>query len=109
MVWMNAVQSSPERGGGGRPQSVPIGSADSATWSRTRCAEAGPMPGSRCRMRKPATRSRGFSTKRSSESMSLTWAASRNFRPPNFTKGILRRVSSISSGPLCEEVRNSTA
>ena len=59
------------------------------------------MPGSRCITRKPATRSRGFSTNRSNASMSLTWAASRNFSPPNFTNGMLRRVSSISSGPLC--------
>jgi C4-dicarboxylate-specific signal transduction histidine kinase len=42
---MNAVQSSPPRGGEGSPQSVRIGSADSAMWSRTRCAEAGPTPG----------------------------------------------------------------
>ena len=68
--------------------------------SSTRCADAGPTPGSSCRTRKPATRSRGFSTKRSSASRSLTCAVSRNLRPPNFTKGMLRRVSSISSGPL---------
>ena len=41
--------------------------------------------------------------------MSLMCAASRNFRPPNFTNGMLRRVSSISSGPEWLEVRNSTA
>ena len=34
---------------------------------------------------------------RSSESTSLTCPASRNLRPPNLTKGMLRRVSSISS------------
>ena len=40
---------------------------------------------------------------RSSASKSLTCAVSRNFKPPNFTKGMLRRVSSISSG--CAVVR----
>ena len=60
----------------------------------------GRCPATAAATRKPATRSRGFSTKRSSASMSLTCAASRNFRPPNFTNGMLRRVSSISSGPL---------
>ena len=42
-------------------------------------------------------------------STSLTCAASRNFRPPNLTNGMLRRVSSTSSGPLWCEARNSTA
>lgn len=42
-------------------------------------------------------------------STSLICAASRNLRPPNLTKGILRRASSISSGPLWSEARNSTA
>ena len=41
--------------------------------------------------------------------MSLMCAASRNFSPPNFTNGMLRRVSSTSSGPLWLDVRNSTA
>ena len=59
------------------------------------CAVVGPTPGRSCSTRKPATRSRGFSAKRSSASTSLTCAASRNFKPPNFTKGMLRRVSSI--------------
>ena len=59
----------------------------SAIWSSTRCAVAGPMPGNRCRMRKPATRSRGFSTKRSSASTSLTCAASRNFEPAELDEG----------------------
>ena len=67
-------------------------------------ARAAPTPARRpaaaAARRKPATRSRGFSTKRSSASMSLTCAASRNFRPPNLTNGMLRRVSSTSSGPL---------
>jgi hypothetical protein len=39
----------------------------------------------------------------------LMWAASRNFSPPNFTSGMFRRVSSISSGPLWLDVRNGTA
>ena len=63
-------------------------------------ADVGPTPGRICIRRKPATRSRGFWTNRNSASMSLTWALSRNFRPPNFTNGMLRRVSSTSSGPL---------
>src|SRR5215813_14236244 len=33
-------------------------------------------------------------------STSLTWAASRNLRPPYFTNGMLRRVNSISSWAL---------
>ena len=103
------VQSSPARGGDGMPASAAIGSAASAMRSSTRCAVAEPMPGSRCSRRKPATRSRGFSTNRSNASMSLMWAASRNFSPPNLTNGMLRRVSSISSGPLWLDVRNSTA
>ncbi len=36
-------------------------------------------------------------------------ALSRNLRPPNLTNGILRRVSSTSSGPLWCEARKSTA
>jgi hypothetical protein len=58
-----------------------------------RAALAGPMPGTSCVTRKPATRSRGFSAKRSTASTSFTWAASRNFSPPNFTNGMLRRVN----------------
>ena len=69
----------------------------------------GSDPGSRCSRRKPATRSRGFSTNRCNASMSLMWAASRYFSPPNFTNGMFRRVSSISSGPLWLDVRNRTA
>src|SRR5262249_15048855 len=34
---------------------------------------------------------------------------SRNFKPPNFTNGMLRRVSSTSSGPLWWEARNRMA
>ena len=70
---------------------------------------AGPTPGRSCSTRKPATRSRGFSTKRSAPSASLTCAASRNFRPPNLTNGMLRRVSSSSSAAEWLPVRNSTA
>ena len=69
----------------------------------------GPTPGRSCNTRKPATRSRGFSTKRSALSASLTCAASRNFRPPNLTNGMLRRVSSSSSAAEWLPVRNSTA
>ena len=87
-------------GGAGMSASAAIGSAAPAMRSSTRCAVAGPTPGSSCSTRKPATRSRGFSAKRSSASTSLTCAASRNLRPPNLTNGMLRRVSSISSGPL---------
>ena len=50
--------------------------------------------------RNPATRSRGFSAKRNSESASFTCAASRNLSPPNLTNGMLRRVSSSSSAAL---------
>jgi hypothetical protein len=87
------------------PASAAIGSAASAMRSCTGYAVAEPMPGSRCSRRNPATRSRGFSTNRSNASMSLMWAASRNFSPPNFTNGMFRRVSSISSGPLWLDVR----
>ena len=69
----------------------------------------GPIPGRSCSTRKPATRSRGFSAKRRIASRSLTCAASRNFSPPNFTKGMLRRVSSISSEALWLDARKSTA
>ena len=76
-----------------------VGAASAS--DRALCAAvAGPAPGSNCTTRKPATRSRGFSAQRSSDSRSLICAASRNFRPPNFTNGMLRRVSSTSSGPL---------
>ena len=77
--------------------------------SRTLAAVAGPRPGSSCMTRKPVTRSAGFSAQRNTASMSLTCAASMNLRPPNLTKGMLRRVSSISSMALWCEVRNSTA
>ncbi len=77
--------------------------SDRVDWPSGR-ARAAPTtarrPGSSCITRKPATRSRGFCAKRSTASTSLTWALSRNFRPPNLTKGMLRRVSSTSSGPL---------
>ncbi len=77
--------------------------------SRIRPAVAGPMPSSICTTRKPVTRSAGFSAQRSTASRSLTCAASTNLSPPNLTKGMLRRVSSISSTALWCEVRNSTA
>src|ERR1700746_1631723 len=58
------------------------------------------MPGSNCSTRRPATASRGFSAQRRIASTSLTWAASRNLRPPYLTKGILRLPSSISRRAL---------
>ncbi len=54
-----------------------------------RCAFAGPMPGSSCSTRNAAMVLRGLSAQRSTASMSLTCAASRNFRPPYFTNGML--------------------
>src|SRR5207248_1421099 len=42
----------------------------------------------------------GFSARRSRHSRSFTWAASRKRRPPYFTKGMLRAVSSNSSRSL---------
>ena len=81
----------------------------SAMRSSTCAPRSGRCPGINCMTRKPATRSRGFSVQRSNESTSLMCADSRNFNPPNFTNGMLRRVSSISSGALWCEARNSTA
>src|ERR1700730_18551987 len=52
---LNTFQSSPARGGEGRAQSAPIGSADSAMRSSTRCADVGSTPGQQ--MQEPATRS----------------------------------------------------
>jgi hypothetical protein len=52
-----------DRGGTGAFAISLMGSAASAMKSRTRCAEVGPTPGMSCIRRKPATRSRGFSTK----------------------------------------------
>jgi len=52
---------------------------------KQRAAFAGPTPGSSCSARNAAMRFFGLSAQRSTESMSLTWAASRNFRPPYFT------------------------
>ena len=60
-VSTKAGQSSPARGGARMLARAAIGSAASAMWSSTRCAVAGPTPGSSCSTRKPATRSRGFS------------------------------------------------
>src|SRR5579883_609288 len=65
-----------------------------------RSALAGPIPGKVKATRKPAMRSRGFCAKRSIASASLTWAASRNFKPPYLTNGMLRRVSSSSKAAL---------
>ena len=49
-----------------------------------------PTPGNSFNTRKPAIRSRGFAMNRSVASTSFTCAVSRNFRPPNFTNGMLR-------------------
>ena len=74
-----------------------------------RRACAGPMPGTSCATRKPASRLRGFCAQRSTASTSLTCAASRNLSPPNLTNGMLRRASSSSSAALWCAARNSTA
>jgi hypothetical protein len=71
-------------------------------------ALTGPMPGSSCSARNAASVLRGLSAQRSTASMSLMCAASRNFRPPYFTNGILR-ASSTSSTSLALALRNSTA
>ena len=63
----------------------------------SRRAVAGPMPSGSCSTRNHATSSWGFSSTRRIASVSFTWAASMNFRPPYFTNGMLRRVSSTSS------------
>ena len=59
--------------------------------------------------RKPDTRSRGLLAQRSVARISLMCAASRNLRPPNFTKGIFLHVNSTSRAALWWDVRNSTA
>ena len=51
----------------------------------------------------------GCCAQRSTDSISLTCAASRNFSPPNLTNGMLRRASSSSSAALWCDARNSTA
>jgi hypothetical protein len=80
-----------------------------AILSRILAAVLGPIPGSNCKIRNPATRSRGLSHHRSTLTTSFTCAASRNLRPPYFTNGILRRASSISSWALWCDAQNSTA
>src|SRR5258705_266342 len=59
-------------------------------------AVASPIPGSSINRRYQLTSSRGFSRIRRNASTSLTCAASRNLRPPHFSNGIFRFVSSIS-------------
>ena len=90
----------PERRGGVKSPSDGEHAARSPTVDALR-ALAGPMPGSSCSTRKAAIVLRGLSAQRSTASRSFTCAASRNFRPPYFTYGILRRVSSTSSTSLC--------
>ena len=74
-----------------------------------RLAEAGPMPSISCRMRKALVESRLFSARRRKDSRSFTCAASRNFRPPYFTKGMFRRISSTSRASEWCSVRKRTA
>ena len=95
--------------GGSNARSACTGSAAGDIASISRRALAGPKPGSSCATRNPASRPRGFSAQRSTLSTSFTCVLSRNFRPPNLTNGMLRRVSSSSSGAAWLEVRNSTA
>ena len=57
----------------------------------------------------PAILPPGFWAKRNSASTSLMCEASRNFKPPNFTNGIFRRINSSSSAALWLAARNSTA
>ena len=71
-----------------------------ASWAIARRAWEGPTPSSSCRTRKALIESRGYSARGKIESTSLTWAASRNFKPPYLTKGMLRRASSTSSASL---------
>lgn len=58
---------------------------------------------------KPGHAAPGILGKAQDPSMSFTWVASRNLRPPNLANGNWRRVSSSSSAALCEAARNSTA
>ena len=58
------------------------------------------MPGSSFSTLNPATEVRALSAQRSTDIMSLRCAASKNFRPPYFTNGMLRFVSSTSSTSL---------
>ena len=67
---------------------APRSGAARSPWRRARLpAPAGPTPGSNCSTRKPATRSRGFSTQRSIASMSLTWAGVEEFEPAELDEG----------------------
>jgi hypothetical protein len=52
------------------------------------------------RTRKPAMRPRGFWAKRSTASTSLMCEASRNLRPPNFTKGCCARQFQLQRGAV---------
>ena len=105
----SAAHSSAAAAGGFQPRSAVAGSSAVAIASSSRVALAGPRPGTSRTTRKPASRLRGLCAQRSSASRSFTWLASRKRRPPNFTKGMLRRVSSSSSAALWWPVRNSTA
>lgn len=67
---LNTFQSSRARGGEGRAQSAPIGSADSAMQSSTRCADVGPTPGQQMQDLEAGDAVVQVSTKRSSARMS---------------------------------------
>ncbi len=64
--------------------------------SDRRRSVAGPTPSSPARTRCHASWSAGLSSTRNNARRSLTWAASRCLRPPYFSKGMSRRVSSSS-------------
>ena len=91
----------------GTPTASPRKRTSGEGWSSTirrtpsssinRRAVAGPTPSGSWSTRNQLTSSNGFSRTRSSDSASLTWAASRNFSPPYFTNGMFRRASSTSS------------
>ena len=76
------------------------GSPLSAKKQRARAAVAGPKPGSRSRTR---TLPRGHADSREAKQRKDVLdvrGIKKYFSPPNLTKGMLRRVSSNSSGPL---------
>jgi len=105
----DAGQSAAARAGTEASSSARAGSGTpDIAWTSASAVE-GPIPGSSCRVRKPAMRSFGFCARRRQARTSLTCAASRNFSPPYFTNGMLRRVSSTSSPAEWKALRNNTA
>ena len=95
--------------GGEKPLSALTAPSCARSSSTHLRALTGPMPGSSCSTRNAARELRRLSAQRSTASMSLMCAASRNFRPPYFTNGMRRRASSTSSTSLALALRNSTA